>query len=305
MSFRRQPDSCASDPRSGRARLRDRPQHVPRQGTKLFARSRTRASAFCNWERSRDGHERMRERPGRTDSDVPGAYHASSTSNVRATASESTRAPGIMPSASQNVLVLDYGTPESMEILKSRMHELAAVIVEPVQSRRPDFQPVEFLRELRELTRQHGTVFIWDEVVCGFRAHPAVRRGCSASMRPSRPTARRRRRLPVGVIAGKRELWTARRRPLQFGDDSIPRSASPTSPAPSCAIRSRSPRSARARAREGAGPALQERSREGRADGRRGQRAHAGDRRAVNSTRSRRCGATCSPRLPTTTSSTR
>ena len=35
-----------------------------------------------------------------------------------------------------------------------RADELAAILVEPVQSRRPDFQPVEFLRELRALTEQ-------------------------------------------------------------------------------------------------------------------------------------------------------
>ena len=41
-----------------------------------------------------------------------------------------------------------------LEILKQRAHELAAILVEPVQSRRPDFRPVEFLRELRTLTEQ-------------------------------------------------------------------------------------------------------------------------------------------------------
>ena len=65
--------------------------------------------------------------------------------------------------ADAGVLVLDYGTPESMEIIKARAHELAAVVVEPVQSRRPDFQPVEFLRELRQLTLDHGILFVFDD----------------------------------------------------------------------------------------------------------------------------------------------
>src|ERR671938_239572 len=42
-------------------------------------------------------------------------------------------APGIPPQNLGNIIVLDYGTPQSLEILKAHMHELAAVLVEPVQ----------------------------------------------------------------------------------------------------------------------------------------------------------------------------
>nr|MBP8824214.1 amino acid adenylation domain-containing protein [Flavobacteriales bacterium] len=60
-------------------------------------------------------------------------------------------APGIMPEAVHNMLVLDYGTPESLEIIRQRCHEAAAVLVEPVQSRRMEFRPVDFLREVRRI----------------------------------------------------------------------------------------------------------------------------------------------------------
>ncbi|MFP2994596.1 amino acid adenylation domain-containing protein [Spongiivirga sp. MCCC 1A20706] len=80
-------------------------------------------------------------------------------------------AAGILPSSVQNVLVLDYGTEESLRIIKERAHEIAAVIVEPVQSRRPEFQPVEFLKEVRAITKESETVFIWDEIITGFRMH--------------------------------------------------------------------------------------------------------------------------------------
>src|SRR6185436_4802600 len=66
-------------------------------------------------------------------------------------------APGIMPEAVQNMLILDYGTEESLKIIKERAHELAAVLVEPVQSRRPEFRPIEFLKEVRKITEQSGT----------------------------------------------------------------------------------------------------------------------------------------------------
>ncbi len=82
-------------------------------------------------------------------------------------------APGIPLNVAKDVLVLDYGNPESLEIIRKHAHELAAVLVEPVQSRRLDLQPVEFLRELRTLTREHDVALIFDEMVSGFRAHPA------------------------------------------------------------------------------------------------------------------------------------
>ncbi|MFZ1618416.1 MAG: aminotransferase class III-fold pyridoxal phosphate-dependent enzyme, partial [Flavobacteriales bacterium] len=81
-------------------------------------------------------------------------------------------APGIMPEAVENMLVLDYGTPESLQIIRERCHEAAAVLVEPVQSRRMEFRPVDFLREVRSVTKQHGTALIFDEVITGFRMHP-------------------------------------------------------------------------------------------------------------------------------------
>ena len=36
--------------------------------------------------------------------------------------------------------------PKSLAWLEQHVHELAAVMVEPVQSRRPGFQPRQFLR---------------------------------------------------------------------------------------------------------------------------------------------------------------
>ena len=133
-------------------------------------------------------------------------------------------APGIVPSSAQNVLVLDYGTPESLEIIKQRADELAAVLVEPVQSRRPDFQPRAFLGELREITERAGVVYIWDEVVTGFRAHPG---GTQALFGIKADLASYGKVIgggyPIGVIAGKRQYMDALDGGgWQFGDDSAP-----------------------------------------------------------------------------------
>ncbi|HET9576178.1 MAG TPA: aminotransferase class III-fold pyridoxal phosphate-dependent enzyme [Usitatibacter sp.] len=133
-------------------------------------------------------------------------------------------APGIMPNTSQNVLVLDYGTPESMAIIKERAGELAAVLVEPVQSRRPDFQPREFLNELRAVTRQNGALLILDEVVTGFRSHPGgiqalfdVRADLCSYGKVAGGG------FPIGIIAGQREYMDALDGGgWEYGDDSMP-----------------------------------------------------------------------------------
>jgi glutamate-1-semialdehyde aminotransferase len=133
-------------------------------------------------------------------------------------------APGIMPESVENVLVLEYGTPESLALIKERAHELAAVMVEPVQSRRPDFQPVEFLRELREVTSKAGCAYIWDEVITGFRAHQGGAQayfGVRADLATYGKVAGGG--MPLGVIAGKREWMDALDGGhWQFGDGSVP-----------------------------------------------------------------------------------
>ncbi len=133
-------------------------------------------------------------------------------------------APGIMPNTSENVISLPYGMPESLEVIREYGDDIAAVLVEPVQSRRPDFQPREFLKELREITREQEIVLIFDEVVTGFRTHPA---GIQALFGIQADVTTYGKVIgggfPIGVIAGKREFmdsldgghW-------QFGDDSVP-----------------------------------------------------------------------------------
>ncbi|NOK23822.1 aminotransferase class III-fold pyridoxal phosphate-dependent enzyme, partial [Corallococcus carmarthensis] len=133
-------------------------------------------------------------------------------------------APGIMAGAVQDVLVLDYGTPESLEILRSRADSLAAIMVEPVQSRRPDFQPREFLHQLRDLTQKSGSVYIFDEVITGFRMHPG---GAQAVFGVQADVATYGKvvggGMPIGVIAGKRPFMDALDGGhWQFGDDSVP-----------------------------------------------------------------------------------
>jgi len=75
---------------------------------------------------------------------------------------------GIPESARGGVLVAPFNDPETARRMIEQHHaELAAVIVEPLQ-RALKPQP-GFLETLREVTQQHGIIFIFDEIVTGFR----------------------------------------------------------------------------------------------------------------------------------------
>ncbi|TWR25885.1 amino acid adenylation domain-containing protein [Mucilaginibacter pallidiroseus] len=133
-------------------------------------------------------------------------------------------APGIMPEAVQNMLILDYGTDETLRIIKERADEIAAVMVEVVQSRRPEFLPLDFLKELRTITADAGTALIFDEVITGFRMHPGGIQAITG-IRADLGTYGKviGGGLPVGVIAGKKQFMDALDGGFwQFGDNSTP-----------------------------------------------------------------------------------
>jgi amino acid adenylation domain-containing protein len=133
-------------------------------------------------------------------------------------------APGIMPEVVQNMLILDYGTDETLKIIAERAHEFAAVLVEPVQSRRPEFQPVEFLKKVREITQKSETVLIFDEVISGFRMHPGGAQalfGIKADLGTYGKVIGGG--MPIGAIAGISKYMDALDGGTwQYGDDSQP-----------------------------------------------------------------------------------
>ncbi|MFC4197821.1 amino acid adenylation domain-containing protein [Pedobacter jamesrossensis] len=133
-------------------------------------------------------------------------------------------AAGIMPEAVQNILVLDYGTDESLAIIKERADEIAAVLVEPVQSRRPEFVPIEFLKKVRTITADAGIALIFDEVITGFRMHPG---GAQALFGIKADLASYGKVIgagvPIGVIAGTSNLMDALDGGnWEYGDNSYP-----------------------------------------------------------------------------------
>ncbi|WP_252723820.1 polyketide synthase [Winogradskyella psychrotolerans] len=133
-------------------------------------------------------------------------------------------AAGILPEAVKNMLILDYGTEESLAIIKERAHEVAAVLVEPVQSRRPDYQPIEFLKEVRAITKASETILIFDEIITGFRMHLG---GAQALFGVKADLATYGKviggGMSIGAIAGNKKCMDALDGGFwQFGDDSFP-----------------------------------------------------------------------------------
>lgn len=158
-----------------------------------------------------------------------GSYHGFYDGTLAVAGGEGYGRPGssgVPNSVANDVLVLPYGELESIRVLKAHAHELAAVIVEPVQSRRPQLQPREFLVELRNLTRRAGIVLVFDEVILGFRVHPG---GAQAVFGIRADLVLFGKilggGLPIGVVAGRSDVldlvdggyW-------RYQDDSMPSS---------------------------------------------------------------------------------
>ncbi len=75
---------------------------------------------------------------------------------------------GVPPQAGETVLVTPFNeTARAVAMIERHAHELAAVIVEPLQ--RVLLPEPGFLQAVREVTKRHGIVMIYDEIVTGFR----------------------------------------------------------------------------------------------------------------------------------------
>ena len=101
---------------------------------------------------------------------------------------------------------------------------IAAVLVEPVQSRNPALRPADFVRTLREVTTRHGIVLVFDEMLTGLRPFP---RGAQEYYGVTADLATYGKALgsgfPIGAVAGRADVmdgvdggfW-------RYGDDSYP-----------------------------------------------------------------------------------
>ncbi len=81
--------------------------------------------------------------------------------------------PGVPADFTKHTLTAPYNDVRAVKnLIDAHANELACVIVEPVAGNMGVVPPrPEFLPMLRELTRAHGVLLIFDEVITGFRVH--------------------------------------------------------------------------------------------------------------------------------------
>lgn len=86
---------------------------------------------------------------------------------------------GIPPEVYGLVIVLPWNDAAALErTLEREGHDVAAVIMEPVNYNAGTLLPAPgYLQSVRELTRRHGVVLIFDEILSGFRTGPSCMQG--------------------------------------------------------------------------------------------------------------------------------
>ncbi|GAA5483905.1 non-ribosomal peptide synthetase/type I polyketide synthase [Haloferula sargassicola] len=134
-------------------------------------------------------------------------------------------APGIPDNAVQDVIVVPWGKPEALDMIREVADQLAAVLVEPVQSRQPELIPIEFVHEVKKISEEKGFLLVFDEVITGIRQGP----GGSQALYGIRADLATYGKvfgggaLPIGIIGGKAKYMdTFDGGQWQYGDDSFP-----------------------------------------------------------------------------------
>ncbi|MBN2321386.1 MAG: glutamate-1-semialdehyde 2,1-aminomutase [Acidobacteria bacterium] len=127
--------------------------------------------------------------------------------------------PGIVPQDSNYTISVPYNDPDTLEdVLNRNRSEIAAVILEPVAGNMGAVLPAKgFLQRLRKLTREHGALLIFDEVITGFR----LSYGGAQQLLKVKPDITCLGKiigggLPIGAYGGHREImkWVAPEGPV-------------------------------------------------------------------------------------------
>src|SRR5829696_6967546 len=116
--------------------------------------------------------------------------------------------PGVPAALAENTITLPFNNAQALEQLFAEHADIAAVIIEPVVGNMGCVPPLPgYLEAVRKLTRDHGTLLIFDEVMTGFR----VARGGAQERYGIRPDITTLGKiigggLPVGAYGGSREI---------------------------------------------------------------------------------------------------
>jgi glutamate-1-semialdehyde 2,1-aminomutase len=105
-----------------------------------------------------------------------GCYHGHSDSFLIAAGSGAVtfgvpNSPGVTNGTAKDTLLANYNDIENVkQLFESNKNEIAALIIEPVAGNMGCIPPKkDFLRQLRALCSENGTLLIFDEVMTGFR----------------------------------------------------------------------------------------------------------------------------------------
>ena len=131
---------------------------------------------------------------------------------------------GVPQHVVEDAFVLEYGSPEAMDVISAHGEQIAAVLVEPVRTRNPDLQPLDFLQQLRQVADRDRFLVIYDEIVTGFRVHARGVQGLW-NLKADLTTYGKvlGGGMPMGVVAGDSELIDViDGGPWRFGDASYP-----------------------------------------------------------------------------------
>jgi glutamate-1-semialdehyde 2,1-aminomutase len=119
--------------------------------------------------------------------------------------------PGVPAATVQDTLVARYNDLDSVrKLYEAYPEEIAAIILEPVAGNMGVVLPEDgFLQGLREITQAYGSLLIFDEVMTGFRVHPAGAQTLYG-IQPDLTTLGKviGGGLPVGAYGGKREIMS-------------------------------------------------------------------------------------------------
>ncbi len=104
---------------------------------------------------------------------MEGSYHGAQESTLVEGSGSDTHpsSPGIPESFAEHTITVPFNDEEAVrEVFEAHGDEIAAVLTEPILGNYGIVHPVEGYHEtLRELTDEHGSLLIFDEVITGFR----------------------------------------------------------------------------------------------------------------------------------------
>lgn len=117
--------------------------------------------------------------------------------------------PGVTEGVAQDTLTVPYNDLDAVrQIIEANPEQIAAIILEPVVGNIGLVPPAEgFLQGLRELCTRHGIVYIFDEVMTGFRLAPGGAQELFG-IEPDMTTLGKiiGGGMPVGAYGGKKEI---------------------------------------------------------------------------------------------------